>query len=216
MSKDNTNDPIGNLSADVYFAIIPEWVLALPVSSNAIRTYCVLRRFSDNTTGECYPSRKTIAMKARLSVSTLDRAIAELVENGAITVVPRKNASGDWSSNLYTVRTFPNGGVGSPVRRPLFASEERGVITRGEQTKANKTKSINMPDSAEEFDRRQGASIGASFAIAGQSRQDLVDLCETHTAEFRDSALEAYDSRIRPKPVQRTEARSSTWQEKYD
>jgi hypothetical protein len=216
MSKDNTSDPIGDIVADVYFAIIPEWVLALPVSANAIRTYCVLRRFSDNTTGECYPSRKTIAMKARLSVSTLDRAITELVDNGAITVVPRKNASGDWSSNLYTVRTFPNGGVGSPVRRPLFASEERGVITRGEGTKANKTKSINNPYIPKNYEQSQGASIGASFAIAGQTRDDLVDLCETHTAEFRDSALEAYDRRIQPKPVERTQARSETWQSKYD
>ena len=215
MSKDNTSDPIGDIVADVYFAIIPEWVLALPVSSNAIRAYCVLRRFSDNTTGECYPSRKTIAMKSRLSVSTLDRAITELVDNGAITVVPRKNASGDWSSNLYTVRTFQNGGVGSPVRRPLSTSEQTGVITRGEGTKANKTKSINNPYIVKNYETEQGASIGASFAIAGHTRQELVDLCETHSAEFTDSALEAYDRR-QPKPVAKTEARSKTWQEKYD
>jgi hypothetical protein len=216
MADATTNDPIGVVTADFYFAIIPEWVLALPVSSNAIRAYCVLRRFADNTTGECYPSRKTLAMRSRLSVSTLDRSLKELVDNGAITVLPRKNTQGDWTSNLYTVRSLPNGGVSLPVMRPRVTGGQTGVVTGGEGTRAIKTKTNNKDYSQEAIDRASGIGMGNSMAMTGQPRQDLVDLCEHHSEAFTEGALEAYDTRIKPRPVPRTEARSSTWHEKYD
>ena len=86
MKEDTPNEDIVPVSADFYFAVIPEWVLALAVSSNAIRVYCCLRRFADNSTGECFPSRKLLAMRARVSISTLDRSIKELSDAGAISI----------------------------------------------------------------------------------------------------------------------------------
>lgn len=97
------------VDAQVYFAVIPEWVLDLPVSASAIRVYCCLRRYADNKSGECWPSRRTLAMRSRISIATVDRALKELVEHGAILQRKRKNDAGDWTSNLYTVLALPIG-----------------------------------------------------------------------------------------------------------
>ena len=97
------------VDAQVYFAVIPEWVLDLPVSASAIRVYCCLRRYADNKSGECWPSRRTLAMRSRISIATVDRALKELVEHGAILQRKRKNDAGDWTSNLYTVLALPMG-----------------------------------------------------------------------------------------------------------
>jgi hypothetical protein len=211
----NPNEPVGEVTADFFFAIIPEWVLALPVSSNAIRTYCVLRRFADNNTGECYPSRRLLSMKARLSVSTLDRAIKELVDAGAVKVKPRKNASGDWSSNLYTVIAFPNG-VSPSASRPLFTVDRTGVPTGGERTKAIRTISNNTRShSSADIERDNAIGLGNAYAMTGKSRDDLVELLDSRPQAFIDIALEAYDSR-KPQSKPKQKAKAPEWQDKYD
>ncbi len=45
----------------------------------------------------------------RISIATVDRALKELVEHGAILQRKRKNDAGDWTSNLYTVLALPMG-----------------------------------------------------------------------------------------------------------
>lgn len=144
MKDDTPNSEDVPVSADFYFAVIPEWVLALPVSSNAIRVYCCLRRFADNSTGECFPSRRLLAMRARVSVSTLDRAMKELADAGAISIKHRKTDAGDYTSNLYVVHSFPKG-VASKSIPPRLKGDGTGLITGGELTKANRTKTNNKP-----------------------------------------------------------------------
>lgn len=124
------------VDAQVYFAVIPEWVLDLPVSSAAIRVYCCLRRYADNKTGECYPSRKALAMRSRCSIATVDRCVKELVDNGAIRVAKRKNAAGDWTSNLYTVLALPNG-VASNLSLPRTRIAATGSAVNDARTKPN-------------------------------------------------------------------------------
>jgi len=85
------------------FVIVPMWVLDLEIKPTALRVYCVIRSFADTRTGECFPSRKLIASRAMCSVAAVDNAVRELVELGAISVKKRKSASGDWTSNLYTL-----------------------------------------------------------------------------------------------------------------
>ena len=124
------------VDAQVYFAVIPEWVLDLPVSSSSIRVYCCLRRYADNKTGECYPSRKALAMRSRCSIATVDRCVKELVDNGAIRVAKRKNAAGDWTSNLYTVLALPNG-VASNLSLPRTRIAATGSAVNDARTKPN-------------------------------------------------------------------------------
>lgn len=96
-----------HVDADVYFAIVPEWVLDADISAQAIRLYGVLRRYAD-ASGTCYPSRKTLAARLRVdSTKTVDRAVRELVDIGAIKVDSRMDEHGDPTSNLYVVYTHP-------------------------------------------------------------------------------------------------------------
>lgn len=148
MSQSSTE--IVNVDAQVYFAVIPEWVLDLPVSASAIRVYCCLRRYADNKTGQCYPSRKALALRSRCSIATVDRCIKELTDNGAIRVAKRKNAAGDWTSNLYTVLALPNG-VASDLTPPRTRIVATGSPTNDARTRPN----LNEKQELSEYHQRQ-------------------------------------------------------------
>jgi predicted transcriptional regulator len=89
------------LSADNRFAIIPEWVIQLNISHTAFRLYAVLARYADNITHEAFPARATLAKRLDCSEKTIDRAIEDLIEHGAI----KKQSRGRYASALYTVMT---------------------------------------------------------------------------------------------------------------
>ena len=122
------------VTADGYFAIIPEWVLYADISPAAVRVYCVLHRHADNDTAKCIPSRKHIASKARLGLSSVDRAIDELVRIKALIVQHRKSENGDPTSNEYTVI------VNRPLstqNRPPIENEQTGLFKSDNLIKAN-------------------------------------------------------------------------------
>lgn len=196
--KDNTpsQDDVP-VSADFYFAVIPEWVLALPVSSNAIRVYCCLRRFADNSTGECFPSRRLLAMRARVSVSTLDRAIKELADAGAISITHRKTEAGDYTSNLYIVHSFPKG-VASKSIPPRIKGDSTGLITGGEQTKANTTKSNNKPPKRNPH-IEQWIDMGANWARLGWTYSRVLDEYGEH--QHREHIVEAFLLLAKPEQI---------------
>jgi len=199
-----TNEPNENpsVNAQLYFAVLPEWVLYLPISANAVRVYCVLRRFADNQTGECFPSRRLLAMKARVSVQTLDRCVKELVEHHAITVRPRKNNAGDWSSNLYTVMSYPQNfeGVAKKLGIPLLTDDETGSPKTRARTRTN----MNEKQELRKYNLReqQNSSFGAvlfhlgrtldevemeAIDAWGEVRQETIstflELCEMHSID---------------------------------
>ncbi len=77
-------------SDEGYFAVVPEYVLDADVSPQAVRLYAVLRRYADQRTLRCHPSRETLA--GRLHVSSpkvVDRASKELVAIGVLEIIPR-------------------------------------------------------------------------------------------------------------------------------
>jgi hypothetical protein len=96
-----------------YFAIVPEFVIYAPISSNAVRLYAILNRFA-NSQGRAWPSRKTLAELMQCSTATIDRAKDELVEIDALTVEHRTGPAGDPSSNLYILKTSSPVTKGSP------------------------------------------------------------------------------------------------------
>ena len=90
------------IEASEYFAILPEAVLFAPISSNAVRLYCILRRRADEKNNSCYPSQSYLAKHMYCSVRTVQRAAEELIDIGAITVRHRKIEETDaYTSNLY-------------------------------------------------------------------------------------------------------------------
>jgi len=146
------------LGAQLYFAVVPEWVLDLPVSAQAVRVYCCLRRYADNKTGECYPSRRTLAMRARMSIATLDRCVKELVDNGALLVERRLGASGDYTSNLYTVLSVPHG-VAADLSLPRPRIEATGSSKVDTRTTTNVNEK-HLPSNYDEIEPTKPTADG--------------------------------------------------------
>ena len=57
-----------------------------------------------NRDGQCWPAMKSIARDTSLSVSTVKRAIADLVGYGLLTKESRYRANGSFSSNRYFLK----------------------------------------------------------------------------------------------------------------
>jgi hypothetical protein len=120
------------VTANEHFALIPEWVLYADTSPAAKVVYCVLHRYA-NSNGKCFPSRKSISGKANIGLSTLDRAIDELVALGAVKVARRTSESGSPTSNEYTVilnRPLSN------MDRPYIENEQTPLFKNDNLTKA--------------------------------------------------------------------------------
>jgi len=111
-----------NLNTDLRFSIIPEWVLDANVSDRAIRVYSIMARYADNETLQAFPSRETLAKRAQCHWRSIDRAIDELVNLGAITKQHRRNGE-SYQSNIYTLRRV------LPQVSPPTDTTVRGVLT---------------------------------------------------------------------------------------
>ena len=57
-----------------------------------------------NRDGQCWPAMKSIARDTSLSVSTVKRAIADLVGYGLLTKESRYRENGSFSSNRYFLK----------------------------------------------------------------------------------------------------------------
>ena len=57
-----------------------------------------------NRDGQCWPAMKSIARDTSLSVSTVKRAIADLVGYGLLTKESRYRGNGSFSSNRYFLK----------------------------------------------------------------------------------------------------------------
>ncbi|HEY5454412.1 MAG TPA: helix-turn-helix domain-containing protein [Acidothermaceae bacterium] len=92
------------LDVEDRFAIVPVWVLDAAISDAAVRLYAVLLRFGQ-TSGARMPARSTLARRMhKKSADTVDRAMRELVELGAV-VVQHRFDGGQRLTNKYLVRT---------------------------------------------------------------------------------------------------------------
>ena len=102
------------------FSMVPEWVLDADIGDCALRLYAVLLRYG-NTTGARMPARTTLAARLhKRSVDTVDRALDELVQLGAVQVQARW-AGRQRLTNQYRIRTSrPHGpsGPGRPAPEP--------------------------------------------------------------------------------------------------
>ena len=81
---------------------IPHVVLYYPeISANAIRLYLVLHQYA-RSDRHSWPSRKTLAGKLQVSVSTVDKAKQSLIEIGALCMLHRKTGEDEaWLTNHY-------------------------------------------------------------------------------------------------------------------
>lgn len=73
------------------------------LTANELALYVALVWRADKT-GCCYPSHKTLAKDAGMSVSTAQRTIRSLVDKGVVTKVHRHNPeTGGQTSNTYHI-----------------------------------------------------------------------------------------------------------------
>ena len=193
--KESIRERLG-IGAQVYFAVLPEWVLDLPISAQAVRVYCCLRRYADNKTGECWPSRRTLAMRSRMSITTLDRCLKELVDHGAIRMERRKGANGDWTSNLYTVLSMPDGVATTLIPpRPVIAA------TGGSNDDALTTPNVNERQELPEYHSTQQTEqvaptadglleVAAEFEELANTNKQMAPALRRLAAKFAKQAQE--------------------------
>ena len=82
------------------FFKVPNDIFHRGLSSKAILVYCCLMRHAGEKL-KCFPSRKLIAVECSIGVTTVDRALGELVSAGLVKKVNRKNVIGGKTSNMY-------------------------------------------------------------------------------------------------------------------
>lgn len=193
--KESIRERLG-IGAQVYFAVIPEWVLDLPISAQSVRVYCCLRRYADNKSGECWPSRRTLAMRSRTSITTLDRCLKELVDNGAIRMERRKNSNGDWTSNLYTVLSMPVGVASDLIPpRPILA------VTGGSKVDALTKPNVNDRQELPDYDSLQQTEqvaptrdgllqVAAEFEELANTNNKMAPALRRLAAKFAKQAME--------------------------
>jgi hypothetical protein len=169
------------------FAIVPEWVLDLPISDRAVRLYAILSRYADSD-GYCWPSRRTLAERITCSVDTLDRAVRELVDGGVLEVTARYDDAGDRTSNGYLVRRLAPAPVPVGSRTPAATGSRTGAAT-GSRTGAALTRAIGN-----ETQRNENAP-----AIADAARpvdvvwETLLDVCGIDPTGITGSSRGAYN-----------------------
>ena len=135
------------IEASEYFAILPEAVLFAPISSNAVRLYCILRRRADEKNNSCYPSQSYLAKHMYCSVRTVQRAVDELINIGAITVHHRKLEETDaYTSNLYVLHaTIAQGS----------ANMRKGSANKTQGSSADVVQNITNKQSQETYTKKK-------------------------------------------------------------
>lgn len=125
------------VTADNYFCIIPEWVLyheKLPPL--AVRLYGVLARVADHKTLVGEATRSELAERLHVDVKTVDRAMKQLEDVGAV-VVERGRFKGDMQlPNRYTVITA----------RPLCTGDSDEPGDGGDAHTAGDARDTHVPD----------------------------------------------------------------------
>ena len=92
-----------SVTTDLKFSMVPEWLIDSGCTDKALRLYVVLARYADNDDLTAYPGRGLLAKRMGCHRSSVDRAVEELIDIGAITKEVRF-ADGKYTSSLYTIR----------------------------------------------------------------------------------------------------------------
>ena len=91
------------VTTDLKFSMVPEWLIDSGCTDKALRLYVVLARYADNDDLTAYPGRGLLAKRMHCHRSSVDRAVEELIDLGAITKQVRF-VEGKYTSSLYTIR----------------------------------------------------------------------------------------------------------------
>lgn len=121
------------ITTDRRFAIIDEWILDANISDKAVRLYGILARYADYKTHKAYPARQTLADRLRCSTRSIDRAVLELIEIGALSKRQRKDSSLMFVLHAVSPRVDKDVNIGlTPVSRGVDTSVNLTITTEQE------------------------------------------------------------------------------------
>jgi hypothetical protein len=122
-------DDEGTLVVDQHFAIVPEWIIDADISDCAYRLYSVLLRYGQSS-GQRMPGRALLATRLKKkSKDTVDRALKELVDIGAVVVERRRRGSVNLTNRYHLISSPPG-------RRPAPARKRRPCTGGGRSSAA--------------------------------------------------------------------------------
>ena len=202
-----------HINTDLRFSIIPEWVLDAEISDRAIRLYSILARYADNDTLQAFPSRETLARRAHCHIKSVDRAIQELIDIGAVLKAHRRSGE-SYQSNLYTLKRVATAvspgrdkavqGVGTP--------QSPGRDTSVHLTRTTELEPNNLTSSFNEFWELYPRKMGK-----GEARGSFQKAVNRHGLDVVMDGVRrlASDPNL---PAPQFVPRASTWlnQERWD
>lgn len=139
------------------FALIPVWVLDLPITHLALRIYACHADWADRNGAHTH-GRVAIAKRVGCSVQTVDACHKALVAHGALRVEHRTADVGDPTSNRYSVvRVIPR--VAKQGRLPSQADQATGSqaglsLTRSKDYEPLRGREESPADSSHPFPER--------------------------------------------------------------
>jgi hypothetical protein len=125
------------------FGRVPTWLLDAAVSDRAIRLFALLTRYADRD-GRGFPGRRALAERLRCSVDSLDRALRELVDAGAVRVEERWDVAGDGGrlTNDYYLLEHRDEDPGRTDAAP------KGTRARGTRARSQRDTPLHPPTRA--------------------------------------------------------------------
>ena len=181
------------ITADLRFSITPEWVLDADISDRAVRIYSILARYADNESLEAFPSRETLAKRARCHAKSIDRAVDELVNIGAIVKTHRK-ANNGFQSNVYTLRRVqttqslprdtPVPTLGTPLSPPRDTGVQLTITTELEPVNDIKSAFAQFWDVYPKKDDKRPAQRSFEKAL----KRETFDVILEGAVRYRDDA----------------------------
>jgi len=170
-------------SADVHFAIIPDWIFELPLTAQAFRLYAIAALHADRK-GVAWPGRKRLAKMLGCTVRTVSRLFAELHASGAVTISSRFRPDGNGqTTNLLLVRR---------LRPPAEDHPPVTIVARGEGGDTGDTPSPGHPCHPLEVDSEEKKTPVPSAQGAAQRRggpqAELVHWFQGAWSHYRDDA----------------------------
>jgi predicted transcriptional regulator len=117
------------------FAMVPRWIIQHEnLTSGAVRVYACLADMANRDKNYAFPSHKTLAVKANMSVSSVRRHIDELVNVGALVVRKRFKEDGEGqTSNIYFVKFKQSTTGDKPMENISEGVTKNNPMLTGEQ-----------------------------------------------------------------------------------
>ena len=169
------------------FAIVPEWLLDTEVSAGAIRLFAVLAaKYADRVTNTGFPRRKVLADSVGVSVETLDKCMAQLIDVGAVRKEQRHSPDGDQISNLYHLRYSPPSNLPIPHPENFRLATQENSDTYPESGNQNQITNPPGEGFATEVASPSPAPKGAKRTKSVFTDKDRQDLIAKYQGQIQD------------------------------